>query len=327
MNDYAHAYYQLDFLRELDKQSEVFFYGPNYEYFKKEDTIEDIITKSKFDKNEIVLLFAHSFLIDDASQPIQDSNIDFSKINLPKYLILNKEYSRYNEKLDWAKQNKILKIFTHHTDNEQISKDAGGIPTIFWPFAVNPNLFKFSNIKFKDRKYDLAFTGILQNNLKEDTQTDLRVKILKEIFFLFRKKVYFKKFKYSKLNIFYNFFSDEYLNPKYKRLDDPEYIELQQNSKLFLNTLSAGNLISTRFFENMASGTIVFCEYSDLYNKIFPNDIIIQFDKSLKDFKSRLFEVTHDFNKLEETARRARKFIEEKHTWEIRVTELLNNLN
>ena len=327
MEKYKSAYYQKDFLYELTIQNEVFFYGADFENYYINNSIEDVIAKSGFRKDEIVLLFAHSWLIDNEKLPIQfETNLKFNKIDIPKILILNKEYTRYEEKINWAKENRITYVFSHHTDTDKIEADSG-IRTIFWPFAVNEKLFQPSEIPFEKRKYDLSYSGILQNKSYNTYHSDTRVKILHEIYNVWLKMFYKKKNKYKKFNIFFNFFSSKYKNFYYKRLNDIEYTDLQKESKLFLNTLSAGNLIGTRFFENMASRTVVFCEDIPIYDKVFHKELMVQFNPNISDFHDKLLYFYKNPQELESIANKAKEFVLKEHTWKKRVKDLLNIIN
>ena len=51
-----------------------------------------------------------------------------------------------------------------------------------------------------------------------------------------------------------------------------------QKSKIFINTLSPAELVSPRFYECMASKTLVLCEKSNIYKKFFPEGTYVEFD-------------------------------------------------
>jgi len=326
MSTYGAAYYQKDFLDVLEKKTNVFFYGIDFPYYNKTFGVSDVLGLAGFDINSTILIFSHSWLSDSPDVEICLDENDYYGNSIFKVLILNKEYSRLDEKIEWAKEKGIDLIFTHHTDNDLI-EELSGIRTIFWPFAVNPCLFCPSNVPFEEREYDLSYSGILQNlNVSTDTHSDQRVKVLKEIYRIFRKKILYKKMKYRSKKIYYNFFSSEYLNSLYKRLNDEEYIWLQHNSKFFLNTLSAGNLIGTRFFENMLCKTVVFCEDSPIYNGVFPDDLVVKFNINMSDFFDKLDYYLKDIDKLKKIADNAYDFVIQNHTWEHRVDSLIEEI-
>ena len=70
---------------------------------------------------------------------------------------------------------------------------------IFLPFAYNEKYFFYSQ---KKRKFDLAFSGILQNIQKDKVQSDIRIRILKRIYFTIFNIPVFKRKKFRHLSIF-----------------------------------------------------------------------------------------------------------------------------
>jgi hypothetical protein len=193
MDTYDSAYYQKCFLDELKNQVNTFFYSHDYDCYNKNFKINDILQLASFNKDNTILLFSHSWLNDASDTPICIDQEDYYDNDIPKVLILNKEYARLNEKLNWAKENRMNLIFTHHTDKEKI-QTLSSIKTIFWPFAVDPKIFTPSKLPINKKRYDLSYSGILQNlNVSRDTQTDQRVKVLKELYYLYKKKKIHKK--------------------------------------------------------------------------------------------------------------------------------------
>ena len=64
-------------------------------------------------------------------------NLQLEKITIPKIVILNKEYTNLDAKLDYIKRNRFDIGFAHHHDTDRYSK-ATGIEFTFWPFAFDP---------------------------------------------------------------------------------------------------------------------------------------------------------------------------------------------
>ena len=130
--------------------------------------------------------------------------------------------------------------------------------------------------------------------------------------------------------IFWNSISPKkaglYLNillGKRKYLNDAEYAALMQNSKLFINTLSPMGLVSPRFFECMASGALVFCEESELYQNIFPDDTYVTFKSNLSNFDEKLFHFLTTEGDRMKIVEKAFAFVQSKHSWAKRITDLL----
>ena len=97
-------------------------------------------------------------------------------------IFLNKEYTRLEEKLNAIKNNKFDLIFTHLHDFEQYNDTL--IDSVFLPLACSyENISNMRFRKLEERKYDLFFSGILQNWEHKHTQSDLRKKIQYELFY------------------------------------------------------------------------------------------------------------------------------------------------
>ena len=91
MQLYKSASYQQDVISEIKNQSEVFFYGKGFNDFSINDNIDDVKNKAPF--NPDVIIQGHSWLSDDADSKIElYPQISLKKINIPKVIILNKEY-------------------------------------------------------------------------------------------------------------------------------------------------------------------------------------------------------------------------------------------
>ena len=139
-----------------------------------------------------------------------------------------------------------------------------------------------------------------------------------------------KKKRFKDKNIFWNSIGRKkagiYLSAflgKRKYLNRVRYSELIQNSKLFINTLSPMGLVSPRFFECMASGALVFCEESELYQNIFPDDIYVTFRSDLSDFDEKLFHYLETEGDRIKIIEKANATVRTDHTWAKRITTLL----
>ena len=328
MQNYDSSSYQIDVINALKKKSKLFLYGPGYQYYDQKDTIDEIEKKSGI-KNDFII-FGHSLLSDsynNFSDPLPNLDVKNSR-QLPKIGILNKEYVNLEYKLNYFKSKKILLGFTHHHQIEKY-EEITGIKFKFWPFAVD---FKKFNLNNKQKKYDLSFTGVLQNlNLNAD-QTDLRLKIMKLFYFSIGDINLVKRKKYSKYNVYWNTIPRYNLLRKIKslillkkRLNESDYVLLLNSSKVFLNTLSPIQLISPRYFECLASNSIILCEKSSLYSNIFDEKYYIEFEKDLSNFDEMFNEALLKSCDNEYLAK-ANNYVKKNHTWDIRINYLLEHL-
>ena len=165
---------------------------------------------------------------------------------------------------------------------------------------------------------------------KNAGHSDVRIRIMKRLFFTCMDVPLVKNRRFKEMNIIWNSISPKkagiYLNAllgKRKFLNHAEYAELILNSKLFINSLSPMGLVSPRFFECMASGALVFCEESELYQNIFPDDIYVTFRSDLSDFDEKLFHFLTTESKRKKIIEKAHAVVKTEHTWEKRINDLL----
>ena len=219
------------------------------------DNINDIITKSNFTPDVIIL--GHAWLNDrDGDEIDPHPNLKLQNTNIFKVALFNKEYTNLNQKIKYIKNNKFNLGFTHHHDLSLFKKSETSF--VFWPFAYDSNKFNF---KSEHKMIDIGFSGILQNLNKNAFQSDIRIRIMNSFFFSYFDVPLIKKNKFKDLNIFWNSISrsafGRYLSlflKKRKFLNDIEYADLIQNSKMFINTLSPMGLISPHFLNVWVQG-------------------------------------------------------------------------
>ena len=121
MEKYEAASYQNDVINSFKYESNLYLYGPGFINYNIEDDIREIIAKSSFVPDLIIL--GHSWLGDKDSIDIDfHPNLKINTVKVPKFAILNKEYVNLNEKLNYIKKNKFDFCFTHHHDIEYYRK-------------------------------------------------------------------------------------------------------------------------------------------------------------------------------------------------------------
>ena len=153
---------------------------------------------------------------------------------------------------------------------------------------------------------------------------------MNRFYYTFMDVPFKKKSRYATKNIFWNVTNHSkagrYLSGflgKRIYLNNTEYGELMGKTKLYINTLSPMGLVSPRFFECMASGALVFCEESELYKNIFPDEIYVTFRSDLSDFDKKLFHYLEAEEERNRITEKAHLQVKKNHTWEIRITNLL----
>jgi spore maturation protein CgeB len=324
LKNYKSANYQKEFLKALSKITSVYVFGPGSADFDCDKTVDDIIShKGPFD----CIFVGHYWLQDgDQSQIDPWPQSDLAKSSHKKFLFLNKEYANLNKKLQWIKKNKFDCVFSHH-QNCQIWQSKTKTKFKYLPFAYDENLFNFFENK---RKYDLAFSGVLQNPRGNSLQSDIRVRILKKLYYTFFDIPLFKKKKYRHLSIFWNSVPKNFIGQilsrifkTHKFLDIKSYSQIQKNSKIYLNCKSPLNLISPRYFENIASGCLVMTEKNNELKKLLPNLSYIEFFNDLSNFDKVLSKSINLFDSSKKKRKDYAKIIKKKHSWHVRSKEVL----
>ena len=329
MDTYHAAMYQKNVMIEFTRQADVNFYGPGFPDYDLKDSIQDIVNK-KCETPDFILM-GHAWLSDISGMPVDPHpNLGLEGTRISKIAIINKEYVNLKEKLEYIKAKGFDLVFTHHHDTDTYSRITG-VPFVFWPFAFDHQLF--GNIFEKDRSIDFAFSGVLQNLNKHANQTDLRVRIQKKIFTCLGDVPVLKKQRFRAYSIFWNTIprkkTEQYIARifrKHRFLSEEEYSRLQHETQIYLNTLSPMGLVSPRYYENMASKTLVFCEESEIYHQLFPPDCYVSFKPDLSDFEDKLVFYLENKNARQVVVQEAYKMVMADHTWQKRVRYLLGKI-
>lgn len=324
-SSYNAASYQYEFMNTLKEEAN------NYYHYSgaKEIDLSLILKKLKFYPDFI--FYNHGWLLDNPNiNRITHSiikNKSFAK-DIKHIIFLNKEYTRLPEKLAEIKSFKFDKVFTHLHYFKSLNSSS--VESKFLPLACSfRNISKFNNRKLANRKYDLFFSGILQNWNFKDLQSDLRKQIQSELFYCIFDFPLIKKIQYRDLiiywkpfyknrikNILSNFFHG-------KRLSQKDYFEKLANSKCVLHTSSPMGIISTRVFEALGSGSIGLFSSDSEANFIFKEKFhFLSFD-SIKELVDTVYSVKYSpkENFFQNISDAARKLVESEHTWKNRVSD------
>ncbi len=324
IENYKAANYQKEFYDALSKSTSLFVYGPGYSYFDENKKLDNII---KLYGPFSIIFVGHLWLNDGKNKEVDPwPESGLSKINLKKFIFLNKEYANLDKKLIWIKKNKFSCVFSHHQNCKKWESRAK-TRFKFLPFAYNKNYFFFSD---KKRRYDLAFSGVLQNSRKGKVQSDIREKILNRLYFTLFQIPLFKRKKYRHLSIFWNSIPNSFIGyilsrifKTYKFLSIKKYAQIQRDTKLYINSKSPMNLISPRYFENIASGCYILTEKNNYLSKLLPKISYNEFANDLSNFDQVLNETLMEFNKSKNNRRKNSNLIKKKHNWNIRVQTVL----
>ena len=327
MSDYKAAMYQQDVMYEFSNQAKVIFYGPGFKGFEPNENIQTTIKKiGGID----FMIVGHSWLSDNPGTHIDSyPNLRIRDCLSKKYVILNKEYTNLEKKLQWIKDNSFNGGFTHHHDKNIYEKKTS-IPFLFVPFAFDSKLFGVTTINF-NKDIDFAFSGLLKNIYHDSSnQSDARILIMKKLFYTLGDIPLFLKKKYNNKNIFWNSIPRypwqqkvAKLIRKYRYLNNKDYAKMVKRTKVYLNSLSPGGLVGARYFENMASKSLVFCEESEIVNKIFPKNCFVSYKKNMSDFEEKFEMAINDSFERNKIIDNAYELAITEHSWEIRVKSMI----
>ena len=294
--NYTSGYYHNDWVKAFRKLTNCFVYGEGYPGYDKKDTINDVIAKSPFSKSEIDLIVcATSWDVDNRTDTVDPHpDIDLSKINdIPKFYFLNKEYKKLDLRFEYIRKNKFDSVGSVLWYKLEEWEEKLGVRFIHTPFGVN--LERFKDFKLP-KKWDFGFTGSLHKS-----HTDMRFKVKKE---LFKESAINQlsthglsrlikgnplKKKYKKYRIFWAEFGAKGLFFRSLLPAGEKYAKFLNQFKVFLNTPSALGIINTRFYELMATKTLIFCPESRYYGEFLKDgENCIMFKEDMSDFEDKL---------------------------------------
>lgn len=327
--EYASGYYHHDINKAFMKKGNCYLYGEGYPKYNKNDTIQDVIAKSPFDKEEINLIVVGTSW-EEQDPNIEESdphpNINLGKVNIPKVFFLNKEYKKLDKKLEYAKKTRFDVVCTVHHSWEEWARKTG-LSFLHLPFAADPGRFKDYGLP---KKYDFGFTGGLHRS-----HTDIRYRIKCRLFrnseiksnvgmaAIFNRNPIQEEFK--EYRIYWAEWGARSLLGKSLLPTGIKYARFLNSFRAFLSTPSALGYIGTRYFECMATKTLLFCPKSEHYNDMFRDGYnCMMFKKDLSDFAEKLHNILSDDNQRRMIIENAHQDFTSKHTYEKRIEKVLN---
>ncbi|MDA7814727.1 glycosyltransferase [Pontimonas sp.] len=322
---YGAALYQKDFLIELAKHQDFRIHGPGSPNYSPDDTLPVIFAKIGFIPDTI--LSAHMWLSDNPEGPLDPMpKLELQGFQGLKIGVLNKEYSRLAEKLAWFSEQNFSVLFSHQHQVEEFSRHSG-VPAHYLPLAANPELFSSSQT---EKDIDFGFSGQLRNPMFPESQSDFRFGVMRHIFHCFRDVPVAKKADWRAFSIQWRSWSGDGLSdrlvkllPHRRRLPLHAYPSVMSRSKSWLNSPSPAGIISTRYFENALSETLIFTEPSDPLRKLFGEDQLIYVTSPQELEEKFLWLMDHDTERLAIVSAN-RKTALESHLWKNRIEELLS---
>ena len=161
---------------------------------------------------------------------------------VPLVVILNKEYVALAEKLAWVRRHCVAAAFTVHHHAPLFSQTTG-VP--FHKISFGVDVARFASERAPRYELDLGFTGVI----REDQTSQWRLRIWNRAW---------PRLAARGLRLFSQSFGRGVrvrAGSQHKKLDPAEYVRTMQSSKLWLATTGPADLVGTRYFEVMATGT------------------------------------------------------------------------
>lgn len=145
-------------------------------------------------------------------------------------------------------------LLSHHHELQSLTGKQLHMATLWVPFVADTDLFRPA---IPTKKYDLNFSGVLQNTSHPSIQADNREVVHHEVFHTLGKLSLKEKREFAGYSIFWKpitgyRFTDawnRYSRGHFDRSKD-SYATRLSLSKATLNTLSPLGLVGTRFFES-----------------------------------------------------------------------------
>jgi len=331
--NYKCGHYHQDIIDAFSDLTNVYLYGPGYDNYEIDDDILDVISKSPFEENNIDLIVSSTSWDKEESSKSVDPhpNINLSEIrNIYKVYFLNKEYKKLGIRFEYIKKQNFDLVCTVHPNAKNWEEEIG-VEFLYLPFGISLERFRDFGL---EKKYDFSFTGNLHK-----THTDSRFLAKKQIFqegsinslsnqgwaSLFKDEMIKTKFK--KYRIFWaewgarNFFLRSALS------NGRKYAQHMNRTKVSLNTPSAIGIFNPRFFELMATKSLILCPKGGNYSGLLKDgENCIMYREDMQDFDEKLIRYIEDDSLRSAIVEKAYKDVSN-HSYKKRIEFLLNYIS
>ena len=169
---------------------------------------------------------------------------------VPLYVLLNKEYVLMSRKFEWLKAHCVTRGLTVHHHAERFANETGIPFTRIW-FGVDVNKFALPGtsgdtssgaLASHNYLYDLGFTGVIRHEQTENW----RYRIWRYAW---------PKLQAKGLRLFSGPRGGVHVGVAHASMNASEYVHSMRASKIWLSTTGPADLVGTRYFEVMATGT------------------------------------------------------------------------
>lgn len=323
------ASYQSEFIKHIQKYSkaEIFTVPIDYSETRGESrnsTFRNAISSRA--ANVDLVMTGHHWLSDNPAGNIIPKGLEFLKdIPKPKVAVINKEYARLAEKIEYFEKNQFDLLISHHSDLSACLTSNGqeiNIPAYQCLFGFDSDVWNVKPLPHGcDRDYDLFFSGILFNSDWFCPDQALRIEIENRLFHKFGRI----RLKAKRKGVFWNAYSSNKLVNKINRAGRIPHLKYQSilaRSRSTLCTPSMG-LITPRFFEALVCGSVPLINNSKIFSILESSSINwIKFNEDLSNFEAAL-EQAISLSEEPNTVDRNHQLALDLHTWDVRIKNLM----
>ena len=252
----------------------------------------------------------------------EDETVGFDRNrfpSLPLLVIQNKMYTpkgwkeivgNRTAKLAWVREAGASAAFTWLTKHREFSRKSR-VPHHWMPFGVDAELFGAAAGTFGKRAqpYDVGFTGA--SGKDKYPERAALIDALRSM----NISSYFGEWSQTLLNR---------ADPRsWKAGSTFEYAAQLAQARIWLSTLGPSNIVGTRYFEVIASGTtLLMCSAPPrgewIYDGLFEDGVhVVMFD-GVDDMKAKVQHYLDNEQDRQEIVRNARDLVQKIHTWDAR---------
>lgn len=326
---YRSGYYHQDLVDALTGKLDVYVYGSGYDDYNINDNIYDVINKSDFELKDIDYIIFSTSWDDDKSKDNVDPHpkIKVGELDcIKKVYFLNKEYKKLPLRFDFCRKNNIDYIFTVHPDAAVWAKKES-LNIMQSHFGINLERFDYQG---EEKCIDFSFTGSLHSS-HLDARGLVKKNIFREKFFKLKSNLEWKAFgrevinaKFSNYKIYWAEFGARNILFKNLLPFGSAYGMHLKKCKVFLNTPSAVGIFNTRFFELMASKTLIICPKVNSYSGLLiDGHNCIMYNPDMSDFDDILLKAINDCSLRERITANGYETVMY-HTYDARVEKILS---
>jgi hypothetical protein len=233
--------------------------------------------------------------------------------NIPLIVTIFKPQNDLKNKISFCKRNKVKAILTPAPILEETKKETG-IKTFLFEYGSYSEVFsKFHN---EDKKYDIGFTGAMHES-KLYPEGNFKNKNIR-----FKIKEKIEKLEAKCLWKGTDSFNDSRVHDYF------DYAKTINSSKIWLATLASHGDVTPRYYEVMASKTLLFCEEPyDCYKDILKdNQNCVFFKSDMSDFDSKIDFYLNNEKERERIIKQANKDAFEINDWSVKADKLIKIL-